>query len=183
MAGDVPVDERALITPADAAASRSLWAAPARADATDPATGGNAATDDGTPAPPAAAGAGGERTLHRYGRVQVLGRPRDDAPGGPGLLAARAGAGLLPPADGSVVSTTGVSPGLNRAETLGLDAFRLRASAAYRRLKQDRPRDGHPWDMDRPCTDVPPPRGPSGRTRTARHHAPSPTVSRSCRAR
>ncbi len=162
MAGDVPVDERALITPADAAASRSLWAAPARADAPDPATGGNAATDDGTPAPPAGAGAGGERTLHRYGRVQVLGRPRDDAPGGPGLLAARAGAGLLPPADGSVVSTTGVSPGLNRAETLGLDAFRLRASAAYRRLKQDRPRDGHPWDMDRPCTDVPPPRGSFG---------------------
>ncbi|MCM3925903.1 hypothetical protein ND748_30070, partial [Frankia sp. AiPs1] len=72
------------------------------------------------------------------------------------------GAGLLPPADGSVVSTTGVSPGLNRSETLGLDAFRLRASTAYRRLKQDRPRDGHPWDMDRPCTDVPPPRGSAG---------------------
>ncbi len=157
MAGDVPVDERALITPTDPAGGRSLRTALAGAGVSDPADSDHPASGDEAPTV-----TGSEWILHRYGRVQVLGRPRGDAPDGAGLLAARTGAGLLPPADGSVVSTTGVSPGLNRAETLGLDAFRLRASTAYRRLKQDRPRDGHPWDMDRPCTDVPPPRGSTG---------------------
>ncbi len=124
MAGDVPVDERALITPTDPAGGRSLRTALAGAGVSDPADSDHPASGDEAPTV-----TGSEWILHRYGQVQVLGRPRSDAPDGAGLLAARTGAGLLPPADGNVVSTTGVSPGLNRAETLGLDAFRLRAPA------------------------------------------------------
>ncbi|MCK9922394.1 hypothetical protein MXD61_10980 [Frankia sp. AgPm24] len=179
MAGDVPVDERALIIPSGPGSASVLRAAaspdqPGRG-ATPPTTttsavptgaagtAGTAGTTAGAPGAATPADPRGERTLHHYGRVQVLGRPRDPdtarrsattqhQPGVRGLAA------LIPPADGSVVSTTGVSPGLSRAETLGLDAFRLRASSAYRQMKAERPRDGHDWDMDRPCTDVPPPR-------------------------
>ncbi|MCK9893884.1 hypothetical protein [Frankia sp. AgB32] len=158
MAGDVPVDERALITPSGVAPDVATPGVGPGASAAHAAGPGQ---PDGVPA---AAAPGGERALHHYGRVRVLGRPRPTPPevSAAATSGVRGLAGLLPPADGSVVSTTGVSPGLNRAETLGLDAFRLRASSAYRRLKDDRPRDGHGWDMDRPCTDVPPPRGASG---------------------
>ncbi|SNQ46521.1 conserved hypothetical protein [Frankia canadensis] len=183
MAGDVPVDERALITPSavtpgatprtalaglDPAQSTTGLAATGATspDAAGAAASGGPGADPGSTAGTASgaagspASSGGERALHHYGRVQVLGRPRDPAAGAmPGPLGIRPAAALLPPADGSVVSTVGLTPGLNRAETLGLDAFRLRASSAYRRLKAARPRDGHAWDMDRPCTDVPPPRG------------------------
>ncbi|MCM3883786.1 hypothetical protein [Frankia sp. R82] len=192
MAGDVPVDERALIIPFDPDSTGVLRAA------ASPDQAGRAATTPTTIIPTAASAAGstfgaggdpagatpasprGERTLHHYGRVQVLGRPRDpDATGRPAPAQQQPGvrglAALVPPADGSVVSTTGVSPGLSRAETLGLDAFRLRASSAYRQLKADRPRDGHAWDMDRPCTDVPPPRTSPPRIAPPQA-APSPTA-------
>jgi len=187
MAGDVPVDERALITPTvaapggtprtvlagvdPAAPATDLTAVAAGIDVSgaEPGADGSAGTGAGVRTGPADLGPstppGGERALHHYGRVQVLGRPRDTSAAGPAstpsLIGVRTAAALLPPVDGSVVSAAGLSPGLNRAETLGLDAFRLRASSAYRRLKEQRPRDGHGWDMDRPCTDIPPPRGAS----------------------
>ncbi|CAO5167592.1 conserved hypothetical protein [Frankia sp. AiPs1] len=185
MAGDVPVDERALITPSVAGTAGVLRAAAspdqAQWTASTPTTPAGPAGDG--PAAGTPADLRGERALHHYGRVQVLGRPRDAGgasrpPATPGQPGVRGLAALMPPADGSVVSTTGVSPGLSRAETLGLDAFRLRASSAYRQIKADRPRDGHGWDMDRPCTDVPPPRTspPSAPPHAAPAAALSPTA-------
>jgi hypothetical protein len=140
MAGDVPADERVFIG-ATGAGPR----------------GEDAAIGGAPPAPTPAGGsvpvlAPGERALHRYGRVHVLGT---------------AGAGDSQPAiaraDGTVVATTGLAAGLGRTETLGLEAFRLRASAAYRLAKQSRPRAGEQWDMGGACVDDAPPPGASSR--------------------
>jgi hypothetical protein len=143
MAGDVPVDERVFIAPgAIGAGSRDEGAAGGQ--------GALAATDGAQdPAGPAA----GERALHRYGRVHVLG-----AAGEPGTGSQ---ASAIAPADGAIVATAGLTAGLDRTETLGLEAFRLRASAAYRLAKQSRPRAGEPWDMAGACVDVVPPPGAS----------------------
>jgi hypothetical protein len=170
MAGDVPADERVLIAPGATASSgpggAGLRAAPDQPAA--PATGSPA-----EPAGPDAAGlaaASGERVLHRYGRVHVLGTvgtPAGGRPAGQQPAAQQPANDAEPPpgsaargaTDGSVVATTGLTSGLDRTETLGLEAFRLRASAAYKRGKQSRPRDGQQWDMTHACTDVAPPRG------------------------
>ncbi len=88
------------------------------------------------------------RVLHYYGRVSIVSpsttvsSPRLDASG-----------------------VVAIDPGrLDGIERLGLAAFQLRASTDYQRAKQDRARSDEVWDWDRPCTDIPPPRGSSGRT-------------------
>lgn len=159
MAGDVPVDERVFIAPDTSAVTgsvtpgaRAAAAAPADRSAQDPPAGTAEAGDD----PAAGVRLPGERSLHRYGRVLVLGQPADAAqPAEARQVAAGGGSD-----DGAVVATAGLA-GLDRAETLGLEAFRLRASAAYRRAKRARPRDGQSWDMPG-CTDVAPPRSTPG---------------------
>ncbi|AEH10352.1 MULTISPECIES: hypothetical protein [Protofrankia] len=88
------------------------------------------------------------RLLHCYGRVSIV-SPATAAPdSSPG-----------PDASGA----TAVDPAhLDGLERLGLAAFQLRASTDYQRAKQDRARSDELWDWDRPCTDVPPPRGSFG---------------------
>lgn len=161
MAGDVPADERVFIAPgaSDATATGSREVA---AFAAGPAGQKPAAVPAGTD--PEAGTDAGERTLHRYGRVHVLGAPGDgDVSPAETAKPTLNGNGSFGPVDGAVVATAGLA-GLDRTETLGLEAFRLRASAAYRRVKQDRPRAGEPWDMDHPCTDVAPAYGASAHT-------------------
>jgi len=168
MAGDVPADERVFIAPGATGST---------------AAGGAAALVGPMPAaeqpgsdPAAAARRPGERTLHRYGRIHVFGSASSAGSArGAGVVDGPPDAAGKPPAtgngsltssvgslDGAVVATAGLAAGLDRTETLGLEAFRLRASATYRRGKQARPRADEPWDMDRPCTDVAPPPGTSG---------------------
>ena len=146
MAGDVPADERVFIAPGasgpSGAGGAGLRAAPDDHTAV-PATSSSAGTD------PSSAFTVGERVVHRYGRVHVTAVA---TPTGRQQTAEGA-------ADGTVVATTSLAAGLDRTETLGLEAFRLRASATYRRGKQQRPRDGEPWDMAHACTDIAPPRG------------------------
>ncbi|OHV41404.1 MULTISPECIES: hypothetical protein [Pseudofrankia] len=186
MAGDVPADERVLIAPG-ATGSSGASGAGVRAASDDqlatPAAGSLAQPAGQGPASPAAV-ATGERVLHRYGRVQVLGTlGTPGSRGTPGVAGGQpAGTERSTPraaavaddhhdraavgsTDGSVVATTGLAAGLDRTETLGLEAFRLRASAAYRRGKQERPRDGQLWDMEHACTDIAPPRGAAARVR------------------
>ncbi|OAA28631.1 hypothetical protein UG55_1005145 [Frankia sp. EI5c] len=186
MAGDVPADERILITLDDlgleAGNQRVL---PDQVLATDRGPDGSAdataAADRGAldlqgvdpspddmpvwgarvrrlAAPAAAAAAGtphGERTVHRYGRVRVLGRPQETT-----VEPTVRGVSALPaPADGTIVSTLAIPGGLSRTESLGVEAFRLRATEGYRRRKRARPRDAAPWDMAHRCTDIAPPRG------------------------
>ncbi|MDT3443460.1 hypothetical protein [Pseudofrankia sp. BMG5.37] len=178
MAGDVPADERVLIAPG-ATGSSGVGGAGLRVAPDDqPATPaiGSAAEPTGADPAAAAAVAAGERVLHRYGRVQVLGAFGVPGAGGQPAAAERAtpraaattddhDRAALGSTDGSVVATTGLAAGLDRTETLGLEAFRLRASAAYRRGKQERPRDGQLWDMEYACTDIAPPRGAAARVR------------------
>jgi hypothetical protein len=163
MAGDVPADERVVIasvaTGATDAGPRAATEAAGQESVAGPV--GGAGSD----------GRVGERALHRYGRVHVFGTA------GAGRQAAVAkpatsGNGAHGPLDGAVVATAGLAAGLDRTETLGLEAFRLRASAAYRLAKQGRPRADEPWDMDGRCTDVAPPPGTSGRPAGAPRTAP-----------
>ncbi|WP_131767727.1 hypothetical protein [Candidatus Protofrankia californiensis] len=88
------------------------------------------------------------RVLHCYGRVSIV---------SPTIAASSPG----PDASGATAIDAGHLDGIER---LGLAAFRLRASADYQQAKQDRARSDEVWDWDRPCTDVPPPRGSSGGT-------------------
>jgi hypothetical protein len=166
MAGDVPADERVFIAPG---ASDAMVVGPREAVI---AAGPAGQQPTAVPVDDGADPETGERTLHRYGRVHVFGAPGSGA--GPAAAVAKpvpgAANGSYGPVDGAVVATAGLA-GLDRTETLGLEAFRLRASAAYRRAKQVRPRAGEPWDMDRPCTDVAPPHGASGQTRPPSGHA------------
>ncbi|WP_018635053.1 zinc metalloprotease [Parafrankia elaeagni] len=196
MAGDVPADERILITLDDLGPETDARPGPPGAPelpAVQAQPGGGTpdaadlpvpssepepqvidlAPDDlpvwgvrrstATPAPTRAQH--GERTVHRYGRVRVLGRPVDSAV----TQALRGISADLAPGDGTIVSTHSLPGGLNRTESLGVEAFRLRASEGYRRRKRSRPRDAAPWDMAHPCTDIAPPRG-AGETAT-----PTPT--------
>ncbi|ONH31394.1 hypothetical protein [Pseudofrankia asymbiotica] len=188
MAGDVPADERVLIAPG-ATGSSGAGGAGLRAASDDqpatPAAGSHAEPAGADQAGPAALAAG-ERVLHRYGRVQVLGAFGAPGAGGQPAAAERAtprataatddqhDRAALRSTDGSVVATTGLAAGLDRTETLGLEAFRLRASVAYRRGKQERPRDGQLWDMEHACTDIAPPRGAAARVRPPAPPASTP---------
>ncbi|ONH62286.1 hypothetical protein CcI49_02580 [Frankia sp. CcI49] len=140
-----------------------VWGARTRRSTAPAGAGGNAGAQHG------------ERTVHRYGRVRVLGRPhagpaqdttvaaaQDDTTGTTGTTTAQPA-----PGDGTIVSTLALPGGLSRTESLGVEAFRLRASDGYRRRKRSRPRDAAPWDMARPCTDIAPARG-SGTSVTPR---------------
>lgn len=71
------------------------------------------------------------RVIHRYGRVEITVVP-DDVPGStlPRQLAPES-----PPKD------------LTETEALGLEALRLRGSSGFRAAKENRPRNGEPWDM------------------------------------
>ncbi|SFK24770.1 RICIN domain-containing protein [Streptomyces pini] len=79
------------------------------------------------------------RTIHRYGRVEILAEPagREAVPAPEALDPAH------PP------------PDLSETERLGLAALRLRQSEEYRATKSARPRDGEDWDMPG-CTAVAP---------------------------
>lgn len=196
MAGDVPADERILITPeedTDGEARERSEESPTGTPEDAGSDGGITMADrvDGVDRPAwyrqmrtgddpaggtdavarstardelvAAAAAAGERPLHRYGRVRVVGRPVATAlvTGEPDIQADTTPdvPPIHTPVDGTIVATTGLSPGLDLTESYGVDAFRLRAGADYRRRKGERPRDNAPWDMNQPCTDIPLPRG------------------------
>ncbi|TCJ36250.1 hypothetical protein [Parafrankia sp. BMG5.11] len=185
MAGDVPADERILITLDDpgpeADARRGLIGLSRNAaggaegelpDGSAGDVGGSGGTGDAGPSEisgPSGPGDPGaqdvtedprhrERAIHRYGRVRVVGRPLATA----AVATARGVSAGTTPVDGTVVSTLSLPGGLDRTEALGVEAFRLRAGDDYRRRKRSRPRDAAPWDMNRPCTDIAPPRGSAG---------------------
>ena len=75
--------------------------------------------------------------IHQYGRIRIAVVPDGGGPLRNGL------APDAPPED------------LTETERLGLDALRLRDSQEFRTAKENRPRQGEPWDMTG-CTDVVP---------------------------
>ncbi|MFF0747469.1 RICIN domain-containing protein [Streptomyces sp. NPDC004111] len=100
----------------------------------------------------AAAPEGAGQVVHHYGRVGVVQRrPDDSGQEAPGDGAAREEVPLR--------SATGLSEpevaALGPLELMGVEALRLRESAAYRSAKRSRPRSGESWDMAG-CTSVVP---------------------------
>jgi len=169
MAGDLPADESVLL---ESVTYRSDTPGAALAR---PAQPGPASA---TPAPDLVGLAGASRfvplrarpnlrPLHSYGRVRVVAAapgdlipPAATRPGAlePGLVA--------PPAAPDTVALDAGQ--LNLTENLGLGAFRLRDSDAFRQIKAARPRDGEPWDHDHPCVfPVPPASSPAAGSGTA----------------
>ncbi|RKH73416.1 VCBS repeat-containing protein [Corallococcus aberystwythensis] len=95
------------------------------------------------------------RTVHTYGkRVHIIGSTS------PRALQLPMPASVYPNASEVPRELTGT---LDRVESLGLAALRLRQSSAYQTAKQQRPRQGQPWNMRGNCTDV----APIDRQRTA----------------
>ncbi|WP_239332504.1 hypothetical protein [Frankia sp. CiP3] len=145
MAGDLPANEQIVMIHTDAQAS-------------------GAPAGEADPAEPLTAAQEGTRILHRYGRLNIVN-------------AAGATASLRPNARATSAAETHITvidpAELNRIERLGLAAFQLRNSADYVRAKQDRIRADEAWDMDRSCTDVPPPRSSPRRAPDAVNSPPA----------
>jgi hypothetical protein len=190
MAGDVPADERALVEPAGT-----------DIDIPNPMLFTRHSTVEGDPGVPAP---NGERLVHRYGRVAVLGRagtPPSPAPPPEQGVSPEQAVSPRPlrtveadPAATGTADATGTPDGagtpheagtadgggtdaLDLVESLGLAAFRLRNTAGYVRAKLDRDRADEPWNMGRNCTDVAPPRGASTATEQTTPDAGGPTSS------
>jgi len=108
-------------------------------------------------APLASSGANG-RSIHRYGRLNIVAMPDSDG-----------GVSVAGP-----VGLGEAEVGLGEVERLGLDALRLRESEEYRTSKRNRPRAGQEWDMPGCATAVP--AAPSVRAE-ARAPAAAPTSS------
>jgi hypothetical protein len=87
--------------------------------------------------------AAGDLPIHSYGRLRIVADIRPDAE-------AQAAAGSQFKASAAAL------PGrLSMTESMGLAAFELRSSNAYRAAKANRPRANQSWDMGR-CTNVVP---------------------------
>ncbi|GMU01350.1 hypothetical protein KH5H1_54700 [Corallococcus caeni] len=99
-------------------------------------------------APPGAREGPAPTAVHHYGkRVHIIGSTR------PRALHLPTPANVYP--DASEVPRE-LTDKLDRVESLGLAALRLRQSSAYQDAKKQRPRQGQTWNMRGSCTEVAP---------------------------